>query len=158
LRPLTVAVVALALLVAVDAGAARRLGGEPDCRASTEPGRESHRWIFKARCDFEINRLVADPSSPVFGVWNRTRIAGDRDPGDTIRCRPGPKRRNVRCHGVAGASAKVIGRYETKDLNFDCDVRTRFHIFGGIDCEPGDGCAEIAFAVRIPPKPPLGCG
>jgi hypothetical protein len=130
---------------------------DPGCRAKTEPGSESHRLIFRVRCNFEVQRIVVNPKSPVFGVFNETRLSGDVDPGDRFRCGTGPHRANVKCRGVAGAGATVKGKFETKALTDRCQVKSRFMIAGGVDCPPDAICPAIAFTERIPYRRPIGC-
>ncbi len=131
-------------------------GATPDCRAHTLAGRESHRVLFTASCNFEIFRILMRPTSKAAGVWRATRIEGEADPGDKIACRQNRRRTKVICDGRAGAGARVNGRFETEDVVFDCDVKIAFEINGAPECD-GEVCPELAVFWNKPARPPRNC-
>ena len=157
MRRAVVSFAALAVCLGSAGGAASSASHGDPCRGFTDAGRESHRLIFNVRCQFEIRRIVVEPSSPVWGVGRSTELHGDVEEGDRIRCKQGPGRESARCRGNAGSGVRVTGRLETKDIAFDCEMTTRMKVFGEPDREPDGARGNATRTDEIAPRPPRNC-
>lgn len=111
----------------------------------------------RLRCPFEIRHVSFRTSKPLERVYERPRLERP-DPGDSLTCRRSSSETLGVCDGTVGEDVRILGALKVKGGPCGRNpLRATFRIQGGIDCEPGEACAEIAYSVRVRVEEPRGC-
>jgi hypothetical protein len=141
---------AIAAPPSAGAGAAEDM---PTCRFGLAAGDGAHVLRFRSRCEFEQTSIQIGPTGKLSGVSAETTIGGRADPGDGFMC--SREEGTVACAGRAGEGARVEGRFRTRRPA--CEVSANALISGGVDCEAGEACIDIAYIGAFEVRKPKGC-
>jgi hypothetical protein len=156
-RAITVGLLSAALLPVAKVGAEQG-GADPIDGASCEIGMarttDAHRLRFSTKCNFEQSSIRLHPDGVLDRVDPTLRVTGDADVDDEFGCRQRGEEVAL-CQGRAGSGAKVVGRLAT--MRAGCGLATKVRVIGGVDCDQGDVCPDIAFIVRQRIAEPRGC-
>jgi hypothetical protein len=127
-----------------------------DCRAVTSL--QDARLGFEVRCDFEPSQLAIDPDHRVLSTRRQASITGGDpggDPGQQMGCRRNHEGRSIRCLGRAENGATIAGRFRV--AGDPCATATDFTVTGGVDCDGGEACIEVALIDERADRRPSGC-
>ncbi len=137
----------------------------PKCRAVTEtvsrgdiyPSSSPRTNVgFRLRCNFAVNQIYLRTDKRLERVYERPRLERP-DPEDELSCRRISKAVG-RCLGEVGEDVRILGALRVKGGPCGPDrLGTLFRVQGGVDCEPGEACIEVAYEVRVRVEQPRGC-
>ncbi len=110
----------------------------------------------RLRCNFELRHVSFRTSKPLERVYERPKLEGP-DPGDSLRCRQSSRTLGV-CDGTVGEDVRILSALRVKGGPCGRNpLRATFRVSGGIDCEPGEACAAIAYTTTVRVEEPRGC-
>ena len=124
------------------------------CRVGLRAAAGPHAVGFHARCCYELRSLKIKPDSKLTGIRERVKITGSADPEDAFACSRA-SRNVVDCAGSAGRGARIEGRFEVRGPA--CGISANATVWGGVDCDGGDACIEIAYIGAFGDLRPRGC-